>query len=110
MINHLSHITCRSILVGTLYTSRGILNQVIISKKGPTITVEPFIGESHSTSYTSRCAIIDRKLIENIDISSTLRNTCIEAQFENLRPALASIEDSQILMLALDQHPAIINI
>lgn len=110
MIDLLPHIKCRSILAGTLYTSRGILSRVIISRKGPTTTVEPFIGESHSTSYTSRCAIIDGCRIGSIDLPSITGITSIEAQFEKLRQALASVDDSDILLLTLDTPPALIDV
>lgn len=105
MIDRHLVITCRRLLAGTLYTSDGIYRQVIVAKQGPTLTIKPFDGETHSTIHLSRVALVGTPVA--VDVSDIAQSD-IESMGRQLAPHLVSVTDPAATILSLDTTPAIV--
>lgn len=85
--DNLPSVSCRRLLAGTLYTSGGIMHQIMITAKGSSYHLEPFTCETHSTAYTSRAAIIRKPAA--IDINALSPSIQADTQLQLLAPVLS---------------------
>ena len=91
------------ILAGTLLTAKTTMRCVIVTSLGAGIKIEPFEGETHSTSFVSRAALIKGSLAEAVKRIELQPAASIEQQRLALEPYLASAGEADAALVIIDR-------